>query len=118
MASSKNASTAQHGRWLFILGIILSLVGGIAAIPYGTAILFVVGLLVGFMHIPGKNSDRFLIAVTALLVIGAAGLSALSTAANIDVLVDTLMTILEQFTSFIAAAGLVVGIRSVLTIDK
>ena len=80
--------------------------------PYFALILFVLGLVVGFLNIKEKKSASFLISVIALLVIGVAGL-------QLGQLIPLVVSvILNNFIAFISAAGLVVAVKQVLDIGS
>lgn len=101
--------TPAIGHWAFVIGVIISLLVGMAVeIPGAGTVLFVLGLLVGLLNVTEKDSTPFLVGVIALLLIGVAGLQLLA-------LTDVISNILNQFISFVSAAGLVVAIKQVLT---
>jgi len=89
----------------------LAVVAGFAVIPALSAVLFVLGLIVGFLNIKEKESTSFLVAVIALLLIGVAGL-------QLGRLTPVVVSILNNFIAFLAAAGLVVALKQVLAIVK
>lgn len=100
------------GHWAFILGLVLSVIAGLGGdIPSLTTILFVLGLIVGFLNITEKESAAFLVGVIALLVIGLAGLETI-------VYAGWLIPVLNNVIAFVAAAGLVVAVKQVLYIAK
>lgn len=99
------------GQWAFIIGIILAVLAGFAQIPSLPVILFILGLIVGFLNVGGKESTPFLVAVIALIVIGVAGLQMAGWTA-------IFASILNNFLAFVAAAGLVVAIKQILSTAK
>ncbi len=99
------------GHWALIIGIGLAIIAGFAAIPALPIALFVLGLIVGFLNIKEKESTPFLVAVIALLLIGVAGL-------QLGQLTPLVVSILNNFIAFLAAAGLVVAIKQVLALVK
>lgn len=99
------------GHWAFIIGLILAVLAGFAAFPSLPVILFVLGLIVGFLNVGEKESTSFLVAVIALLLIGVAGL-------QFGKLTGSFASILQNFIAFISAAGLVVAIKQVLAVAK
>lgn len=104
--------TATVGHWAFIIGVILAVLAAFVNIPSVLTILFVLGLIVGFLNVTEKESTPFLIAVIALLVMGI-GLSQLG---NLGVapLAGTVEVILGNFLSFVSAAALVVAVKQLL----
>lgn len=104
--------TPAVGRWSFIVGLIIAVLVGLAVrVPGAGPILFILGLLVGLLNVPEKESTPFLVAVIALLAIGVAGL-------QLAELTEVITNILTQFISFVAAAGLVVAVKQTLSYAK
>lgn len=99
------------GRWALIIGIVLAALAGFTEIPSLPVILFVLGLIVGFLNIQEKESTPFLVAVIALMVIGLSGL-------RLGSLTPTVISILENFLAFVSAAGLIVALKQVLAAVK
>ena len=103
----KNINLTRVGRWAFLGGIILAILAGFVAVPYLAVLLFVLGLVVGFLNIKEKESTRFLVAVITLLLVGVASL-------EFGKLTPVLTLVLTSFIAFVSAAGLVVAIKQVL----
>lgn len=99
------------GRWALIIGIILAVLAGFTKIPALPVILFVLGLIIGFLNVKEKESSAFLIAVIALLVIGLSGL-------QLGSLTPIAVSILENFLALVSAAALVVALKQVLVVVK
>jgi len=97
------------GHWALIIGMILAVIAGFTVIPSLPIVLFILGLIVGFLNIKERESTPFLVAVIALLLIGVAGLQ-LGGA--------VVASILNNFIAFMAAAGLVVALKQVLAVAK
>jgi uncharacterized membrane protein YccC len=97
------------GHWALIIGIVLAVIAGFTAIPSLPIVLFILGLVVGLLNIKEKESTPFLVAVIALLLIGVAGLQ---TGGEITAL------ILNNFIAFMAAAGLIVALKQILSVAK
>ncbi len=104
--------TPAVGRWSFIIGLILAVLVGLATdIPGAAAIIFILGLLVGLLNVPEKESTGFLVAVIALLTLGVAGL-------QLGTFTPLVSNILVQFIAFVSAAALVVAVKQALTYAK
>ncbi len=102
---------ALIGRWALIIGIILAILAGFTEIPSAVYILGILGLIVGFLNIGEKESTPFLVAVIALLVIGLSGL-------QIGKVTLLVVSILNNFIIFVAAAGLIVALKQALAVVK
>ncbi len=99
------------GHWALIGGLILAVLAGFAVIPQLTLILFVLGLIVGFLNVTETESTSFLVAVIALLLIGVAGL-------QFGEVTPVIASILNNFIAFVAAAGLVVAVKQIVAVAK
>src|SRR4030066_2157705 len=100
------------GKWAFILGIILAVLVGFVAVPYTALILMGLGLIVGFLNVEGNETDKYLIAALALLVIGIGGVQAMATL-GITVY-DWVQSIMSNFIAFVGASALVVAIKAIV----
>jgi len=99
------------GHWALVIGMILAVIAGFADVPFLPMILFVLGLIVGFLNVKEKESTPFLVAVIALLLIGVAGL-------QLGGLTPVIASILNNFLAFMAAAALIVALKQVLAVAK
>lgn len=106
-----NLNFTTIGHWALVIGIVLAVLAGFTEIPFLTIILFVLGLIVGLLNIKEKESTSFLVAVIALLLIGVAGL-------QLGGLTTIVVSILNNFIAFLAAAGLVVALKQVIAMVK
>jgi hypothetical protein len=97
------------GHWALIIGIVLAVIAGFTAIPSLPVVLFILGLVVGLLNIKEKESTPFLVAVMALLLIGVAGL---------QIGGEVTALILNNFIAFMAAAGLIVALKQILSVAK
>lgn len=111
----------EIGKWAFLIGVILSLLAafltGIVTPATLILILFILGLLVGFLNVSRKNSVTFLIAVLVLLILGVGGISALSQL-RLNWLYNYLVDALGSFIAFVGAAGLIVAIKAILDTNE
>ncbi|HLC47056.1 MAG TPA: hypothetical protein VJI75_04955 [Candidatus Nanoarchaeia archaeon] len=103
------------GKWAFIAGLVLCLLTGVIAVPMAAVLLFVLGLLVGFLNVTTKETEKFLIAAVALIVIGVANIQALSALGT--AISTAVNTILLSFVSFVGASALVVSVKSIIEME-
>ena len=97
------------GRWAFLFGVILSVLGGMGGvIPGAVAALFILGVVTAVLSIPEKDSNSFLVAVIALLVIGVAGL-------QVGGWTRIVGGILSNLIAFLSSAGLIVALKQGLS---
>jgi len=104
------------GRLSFLLGAIISIALGFIEFSYSSLVLVILGLIVGFLNVPVKETQKYLIAVIALLVIGFAGLQVFNVLGN--GLSNWIQTVLASFIIFVGASGLVVAVKAVWEIGK
>ena len=102
------------GRWSFILGLVIAVLAAfVTAVSQATVVLvlFILGLLIGFLNISERDSTRFLTGLIALFLIGVSSLGALAVFGSVE---TYLVQILGNFLAFVGAAGLVVSLKAVL----
>jgi len=104
------------GKWTFIAGLVLVLLTGIIAVPMAALVLFVLGVIVGFLNITAKETEKFLIATIALMVLGVAGIQSLSILGT--VIGTALSTILASLIAFAGASALVVAVKAVIEMGR
>lgn len=100
------------GSWAFIIGVALAIIAGLIAIPNAALILAILGLIVGFLNITVRETTEFLVASIALILLGAAGLSAIAIVGPI------IAAILANIAAFVAPAALVVAIKAIYALAK
>ncbi|MEM4625431.1 MAG: hypothetical protein QXJ28_01530 [Candidatus Pacearchaeota archaeon] len=97
------------GEWLFLLGVVIAIIAGIAMPNDGTivGILVVLGIIVGLLNITEKESVNFMLASVALLVAGNATFSALPA---IGIVINH---ILAYIGAFVAPAAVIVALKMI-----
>ena len=102
----------QIGKWAFIVGFVICVVAGLViAQPWMYWVLAVLGLIVGFMNVTSAETQSFLIAGIALM------LSATSIIA-VPTIGVAVTAVLANIVVFIAAAMLVVALKSLFETAK
>ena len=111
------------GKWALIIGLVIAVLAVFAtSIPNITPenillILFVLGLVVGFLNITKKDNTSFLIAVIALLAVSGS-IGALTVISPLLTITDKVIEIVSNFIALISAAALVVSIKVALETTK
>jgi len=105
------------GKWAFIVGLIIVLLASFLTGYEATiaVVLFVLGLVVGFLNISEKDSHKFLLAAIALLTGGIASINAV---AMLGITITYLNAVLGSFVAFVSAAALVVAIKAIFETGK
>lgn len=108
---------ALIGKWAFLIGLIIAVVAGFIT-GYESIILlvlFILGLVVGFLNITEKDVMKFLLASATLLILGAASINALEV---LQVVSTYLNNILANFIAFVSAAALIVSLKAIIATTK
>ena len=107
----KYMNSKQTGHWAFSLGLVLAVVSPFVFIPYTGIILFILGIIIGYVNIKGNEGHSFLLAVIALVVIGVGSIQLLA-------LTSPVVAILTNIIALASPAALVVAVKQILTTSK
>ncbi|MCH8945723.1 MAG: hypothetical protein IIA85_02270 [Nanoarchaeota archaeon] len=117
------------GAWAFLAGVILAVLIGLsttlmpipALITYSAqiyAILVLLGIFVGFMHVTGKDSQTFLIAGVILVIVSKFGLESVTgTLIGIGV-GDAVSSVFGAMIALFAPATIIVALKTVFSLAK
>ena len=114
----------QIGDYSFIVGVILAVVLGLAASKLGTAtpwlwsLLIVLGLVVGFLNVAGKETKEFLWVTVALVVVAYAGSAQITSWSNVEIIGPYLKGIFDSILAFVVPASVVVALKDVWGLAK
>jgi len=111
------------GHYSFVVGVILAIILGLA-LPLGatttawlTSLLVILGLIVGFMNVTGKETKDFLIVATILVLVSFAG-GASENLGSIVYIGTYIKGIFNGIMAFIVPATVVVGLKDILALAK
>ena len=109
------------GNYSFIIGVIIAIVLGVvslgAAGPWLASLLVVLGLIVGFLNVTGKETKEFLIVATVLIIAASMG-GAASTLGSVEVIGPYLSGIFTQVLAFVVPATSVVALKDVWSLSQ
>jgi hypothetical protein len=117
------------GAWAFLIGVILALIIGVSTklipIPALTrysaqiyAILSILGIIVGFLNVTGKESQTFLLAGAVLVIVSRFGMDSV-TGSLIGVGIgDTVSSIFAALLVLFVPATIIVALKTVFSIAK
>ena len=115
----------QIGNYSFIIGVIIAVVLGLAAPQLGSAaaawlwsLLVVLGLVVGFLNVSGKENKEFLWVTVALVVVAFAGSAQIKEWSNVQLIGIYLSGIFNSILAFVIPASVVVGLKEVWELAK
>ena len=104
------------GGWAFILGVVIAIIAGLVAgyldvvtAGYIALVLVILGLIVGFLNLNDKETQPFLVAAIALMLmqLSAGGL-------NLIPYIGTyLVSMVQNIAVFVMPAALVVSLKAV-----
>ena len=96
---------AQLGKWAFIVGMIVAVVGGLGfSEAWFVWLLALLGIVVGFLNVTDRESSKFLLAAVGLIVAAAAW-------SSLPYVGGYFSAILNNIVAFIGAALLVVALK-------
>jgi len=106
----------RMGNYSFIIGVIIAIVLGIVSLgtvtPILASLLVILGLIVGFLNVTGKETQKFLI-VAAVLVIAAGMGGAGATLAGVEFIGTYLQGVFTQVLAFVVPATVVVALKDI-----
>lgn len=114
----------QIGNYSFIIGVIIAIVLGLAATNLGAAaqwlwsLMVVLGLIVGFLNVTGKETKEFLWVTVALVVVAYAGSAQIDKWSNVQLIGTYLSGIFNSILAFVIPASVVVALKDVWALAK
>jgi len=117
------------GAWAFLIGVVLAIVIGLGtsliSIPqlmaYSSpiyAVLVILGLIVGFMNVAGKDTQTFLIAGAILVIVSKMGMEGV-TGSLIGIQVgDVVTSVFAALLALFVPATIIVALKTVFGIAK
>ena len=114
----------QIGNYSFIIGVIIAVVLGLAAPRLGAAadwlwsLLIVLGLVVGFLNVSGKETKEFLWVTVALVVVAFAGSAQVNSWEKVQWIGTFLKGIFDSILAFVVPASVVVALKEVWELAK
>jgi hypothetical protein len=115
------------GAWAFLIGVVLAIIIGLSttwiSIPaltkysaYIYGILMVLGLLVGFMNVGGRDSETFMIAGAILVIVSQFGLESVNKSLIGLGLADVISSVFAALLVLFVPATIIVALKTVFSI--
>ncbi len=106
---------AKIGSLAFILGVVIAIVSGLIQLDgqtkaMVTSLLIVLGLIVGFLNVTGKETTPYLIAAVSLVLVSDAGRASMEA---IQVIGPYLAGLFGAVMSFVIPAIIVVSLKAI-----
>ena len=112
------------GGYSFIIGVILAIVLGLASGALGAeaatwlgSLLVVLGLIVGFLNVTGKETKEFLIVAAILVLVAYAG-NAATGLGGVLYLGSYIAAIFNQLLAFVVPATIIVALKEILALAQ
>jgi ATP synthase protein I len=104
------------GNYSFIIGVILAVVLGILSLgaygPWLSSVLVLLGLIVGFLNVTGKETKEFLLVAVVLIITAGMG-GANATLGGVQYIGQYLSGIFTQILAFVVPATVVVALKDI-----
>lgn len=102
------------GSWAFIIGVLVAILIGLfskmAASNVIMSVLVVMGLIVGFLNVNGRETMTFLLAAVSLVIVTSFGGNVVATISGVG---PYLQGILNAMVVFIVPATIVVALKAI-----
>ncbi len=109
------------GNYSFIIGVIVAVVLGIVSLgtarPILASLLVVLGLIVGFLNVTGKETKEFLL-VAAVLIIATSMGGASATLGGVQYIGEYLSGIFTQVLAFVVPATVIVALKDIWALGQ
>ena len=104
------------GSWAFIIGVIIAIIAGFWQLgPVMASILIIMGLVVGFLNVTGKETNSFLFAALVLAVMSSLGGQLLG---DLMYMGAFLQSIFSAIMLFIIPAALIVALKAIYALAE
>ncbi|MEA2038056.1 MAG: hypothetical protein U9O94_11215 [Nanoarchaeota archaeon] len=104
------------GHYSFIIGVIVSIILGVVSLgtatPWLASLLVVLGLIVGFLNVTGKETREFLLVATVLVIATSMG-GASATLGGVEVIGPYLSGVFTQILAFVVPATVIVALKDI-----
>ena len=107
----KKKGSGTLGSWAFLLGVVLALLFSFVSYPQYAWVLVVLGIVVGLLNITSSETYHFLLAGTALVIVG-------NFAGNVLESVVFLSSVFDNLVTLFATSTIVVALKSVFDIAR
>lgn len=114
--AKKDNVVQKVGSWAFIIGLIIAIIAGFW--PLGaviTTVLIILGLIVGFLNVTGKETNSFLFSALVLVLMASLGGQMLSSIQYVGLM---LQSIFEAMMLFIIPAALIVALKAIYALAE
>src|SRR3989344_496024 len=109
-----SSGMSRAGTWAFIVGTLISVVAGFFTLgPLTVSLLILLGLIVGFLNITTSETNEFLLATVALIIVAGFGGSVFADVSYVGVY---LQRILNAIVVFVVPAAIIVALKTIYSL--
>lgn len=112
--ASTTSLLTKVGSWAFIIGVIIALIVGIFSgnevSPVVTSVLIVLGLIVGFLNVTGRETTPYLLAAISLVIVASFGSNTLG---GVQMVGKYLQNTLQALMTFVIPATIIVALKAI-----
>ena len=119
----------SFGAWAFLIGVVLAVLVGLSTtllpIPILTAysaqiyaILAILGIIVGFTNVSGKDSQTFMLSGAVLVIVSGFGMSSVSGSLIGFPIAEAVTTIFSALLALFVPATIIVALKTVFSIAR
>ena|SRR3989338_974958 len=109
------------GNYAFTIGVIIAIVMGLVSLgeatPWLASLLVLLGLVVGFINVTGKETKEFLVVATVLVLVAALG-GAGDRLGGVEVIGPYLQRVFNQVLAFVVPATVVVSLKDIWNLSQ
>ncbi len=114
MAKKSTNMLAKIGSWAFIIGVVIALLVGVFTKGAGnavtTSVLILLGLIVGFLNVTGRETTPFLLSAVSLVIVLNFGGTVLGDVATIGAYLSGTM---HAMMIFVIPATIIVALKAI-----
>ena len=111
------------GKYSFIGGVVIAVILGLAipglagVAPWLTSLLVLLGLVVGYLNVSGKDTKDFLLIATILVIVSSMGSNA-TILGSVQLIGRYLQGIFSNIMAFVVPAVIIIGLKAVYGMTK
>ncbi len=120
----KNQMEQKIGHYSFIGGVIIAVVLGLVPVAtlgtsaaWLTSLLVVLGLIVGFINVTGKETKEFMLVAVVLMLAAFVG-NGSQTLGGVQIIGPYLSGVFTQVLAFVIPATIVVGLKDIWVLGQ
>ena len=120
MSKSSDNSLQAIGSWAFLLGVVVAIIAGAllpdkSTTPTVTSFLVLLGTIVGLLNVTTRETNSFLLASVALVLVSGLGITVFQDVVSIG---GYLVAMLTRILVFVVPATIIVALKAIFSLAK